>query len=149
MWAVDLDSAVLVVAVSVLLAFPCCPWRKVPFDRANRAARLRKRPETVGAVWTVGLMQTTTFTRDSRSRLFPERGTLEGPAEEVVAMSAVGFAPYGVLDGPALLEALMVEKAVQPIASAEDLACDGFFETDEELAEFLGWYVDERAKDVA
>ncbi|WP_344881466.1 hypothetical protein [Allokutzneria multivorans] len=64
-------------------------------------------------------------------------------------MSAVGFAPYGVLDGPALLEALMVEKAVQPIASAEDLACDGFFETDEELAEFLGWYVDERAKDVA
>lgn len=41
------------------------------------------------------------------------------------------------LDGPQLAEELARRKDVQPIRSADDLACDGLFETDEELQEFL------------
>lgn len=37
----------------------------------------------------------------------------------------------------ATLEELLRTKAVQPIESAEDLACDGVFESDKELEEFL------------
>ncbi|MCP3797677.1 hypothetical protein NLX83_00245 [Allokutzneria sp. A3M-2-11 16] len=55
----------------------------------------------------------------------------------------------GVLDGPALLEALMRDKDVHPIASAGDLADGEIFATGEELYRFLDWYVIERGKDVA
>jgi hypothetical protein len=41
------------------------------------------------------------------------------------------------LDGPALAEELARLKNVKPIQSADDLACDGIFDTDEELHEFL------------
>ena len=48
------------------------------------------------------------------------------------------------LDGPALRDALFAEKDVQPIRSVDDLACDGVFETGEELDEFLAWVSAER-----
>jgi hypothetical protein len=41
------------------------------------------------------------------------------------------------LDGPELAEELARRKNVRPIASANDLACDGIFDTDGELTEFL------------
>ena len=37
----------------------------------------------------------------------------------------------------ATLEELFRAKGVRPIQSAEDLACDGVFESDEELEEFI------------
>lgn len=43
--------------------------------------------------------------------------------------------PY--LDGPELAEELARRKHVQPIRSADDLAGEGIFDTDEELQEFL------------
>lgn len=48
------------------------------------------------------------------------------------------------LDGPALLAALVAEKDVRPIRSVDDLACDGVFETGDELDEFLAWVSAER-----
>lgn len=53
------------------------------------------------------------------------------------------------LEGPALLDALLAEKDAQPIWSVEDLACDGFFDTDEELSEFLSWVDAERKANLA
>lgn len=41
------------------------------------------------------------------------------------------------LDGPQLADELARRKDVQPIRSADDLACEGIFDTDEELQEFL------------
>jgi len=35
------------------------------------------------------------------------------------------------------LEALLREKDVQPIRSVDDLVCEGIFDTDQELDEFL------------
>jgi hypothetical protein len=40
-------------------------------------------------------------------------------------------------------------KGVQPIRSADDLACDGLFETDEELDEFLAHVAEMRRADLA
>lgn len=51
--------------------------------------------------------------------------------------------------GPALLEALLREKDVQPIRSIDELACDGIFDTDEELDEFLTWIRTERETNLA
>ncbi len=53
------------------------------------------------------------------------------------------------LEGPALLEALLREKGVQPIRSVGELACDGIFDTDEELDEFLTWMRAERRANLA
>ena len=39
----------------------------------------------------------------------------------------------------ATLDELFRAKKAQPIRSADDLACDGIFETDEELEEFLAY----------
>ncbi len=58
-------------------------------------------------------------------------------------------ASHGGLEGPALLAALLAEKDAQPIRSIEDLACDGFFDTDEELSEFLSWVDIERKANLA
>jgi hypothetical protein len=38
---------------------------------------------------------------------------------------------------------------IQPIESAEDLACDGVFESDEELEEFLTYTYSARRADLA
>ncbi len=54
-----------------------------------------------------------------------------GPADD-----AHGDVPL-YLDGPELAEELARRKHVRPIRSADDLACDGIFETDEELRDFL------------
>lgn len=54
------------------------------------------------------------------------------------------FASHEALGGPALLDALLREKGVQPIRSVDELACDGIFDTDEELEEFLTWIRAER-----
>lgn len=53
------------------------------------------------------------------------------------------------LDGPALLEALLAEKDVQPIRSIDDLAGEDAFESDEELEEFLSWVSAERKANLA
>lgn len=53
------------------------------------------------------------------------------------------------LDGPALLEALLADKDVQPIRSVDDLAGDDAFESDEELEEFLAWVSAERKANLA
>lgn len=64
---------------------------------------------------------------------------------EVAAVtSGAEFASQESLEGPALLEALLREKGVAPIRSVEELACDGIFDTDEELGEFLAWVRAER-----
>lgn len=57
--------------------------------------------------------------------------------------------PYENLEGRALLEVLMQDKDVQPIRSIDDLACEGIFETDEELGEFLTWVATERRANLA
>lgn len=41
------------------------------------------------------------------------------------------------LDGPELADELARRKHARPIRSADDLACEGIFDTDEELNEFL------------
>lgn len=41
--------------------------------------------------------------------------------------------------GAETLEEQLRRKGVQPIQSEDDLACDGIFETDEELDEFLAY----------
>ncbi|HSV65864.1 MAG TPA: hypothetical protein VLJ59_08175 [Mycobacteriales bacterium] len=55
-------------------------------------------------------------------------------------------------DHTALPEPLTVEELfrhVQPIRSADDLACEGIFETDAELDEFLAHVVTARHSDLA
>lgn len=49
----------------------------------------------------------------------------------------------------ATLEELFRAKGIQPIESAEDLACDGVFESDEELEEFLAYTYAARRADLA
>lgn len=69
---------------------------------------------------------------------------------EVVTMSSSAeFARREGLEGPALLEALLREKDVQPIRSVNDLACEGIFDTDQELDEFLTWVTAERRANLA
>jgi hypothetical protein len=53
------------------------------------------------------------------------------------------------LDGPVLADELARLKHVKPIRSAEDLACDGIFDTDEELHEFLEFTYAARRADLA
>ncbi|MDQ3600171.1 MAG: hypothetical protein M3408_02730 [Actinomycetota bacterium] len=59
------------------------------------------------------------------------------------------FVSHEGLEGPALLEALLREKDVQPICSVDELACDEIFDTDEELDEFLTWVRVERRSNLA
>lgn len=63
--------------------------------------------------------------------------------------SSAEFARQEELEGPALLEALLREKDVQPIRSVNDLACEGIFDTDHELDEFLTWVTAERRANLA
>lgn len=49
----------------------------------------------------------------------------------------------------ATLEELFRAKGTQPIESAEDLACDGVFESDTELEEFLAYTYAARRADLA
>jgi hypothetical protein len=49
----------------------------------------------------------------------------------------------------ATLEELFRAKGVRPIESADDLACDGVFESDEELEEFLAHTYAARRADLA
>lgn len=53
------------------------------------------------------------------------------------------------LDGPELADELTRRKGVKPIQSAEDLVCDGIFDTDEELHEFLEFTYAARRADLA
>ena len=63
--------------------------------------------------------------------------------------SSAEFARQEGLEGPALLEVLLREKDVQPIRSVNDLACEGIFDTDQELEEFLTWVTAERRANLA
>ncbi len=63
--------------------------------------------------------------------------------------SSAEFGRQEGLEGPALLEALLREKDVQPIRSVNDLACEGIFDTDQELDEFLTWVTAERRANLA
>ncbi len=63
--------------------------------------------------------------------------------------SSAEFARREGLEGPALLEALLREKDIQPIRSVNDLACEGIFDTDQELDEFLTWVTAERRANLA
>ncbi|MGH3940903.1 MAG: hypothetical protein ACRDTG_20145 [Pseudonocardiaceae bacterium] len=49
----------------------------------------------------------------------------------------------------ASLEEALRREGMQPIRSADDLACDGIFETDEELDEFLRFTYAVRRADIA
>ncbi|MGQ0774791.1 MAG: hypothetical protein ACT4NY_10300 [Pseudonocardiales bacterium] len=49
----------------------------------------------------------------------------------------------------ASLEEALRREGVQPIRSADDLACEGIFETDEELDEFLRFTYAARRGDIA
>ena len=49
----------------------------------------------------------------------------------------------------ATLDELFRTKKTQPIRSADDLACEGIFETDEELDEFLAYTYAARRADLA
>ncbi len=49
----------------------------------------------------------------------------------------------------ASLEEALRREGVQPIRSADDLACDGIFETDEELDEFIQFIYAARRADIA
>jgi hypothetical protein len=49
----------------------------------------------------------------------------------------------------ATLDELFRAKKAQPVRSADDLACDGIFETDEELEEFLAYTYAARRADLA
>jgi hypothetical protein len=49
----------------------------------------------------------------------------------------------------ATLDQLLRAKQARPIQSADDLACDGIFETDEELDEFLAYTYAARRADLA
>ena len=49
----------------------------------------------------------------------------------------------------ASLEEVLRREGVQPIRSVDDLACDGIFETDEELDEFLQFTYAARRVDIA
>lgn len=53
------------------------------------------------------------------------------------------------LDGPALRDALLAEKDVQPIRSVDDLAGGDAFESDDEVEEFLRWVSAERKANLA
>jgi hypothetical protein len=52
-------------------------------------------------------------------------------------------------DGPIAVDELARRKRVRPITSAEDLACDGIFDSDEELDEFLAHVSAMRHSDIA
>jgi hypothetical protein len=49
----------------------------------------------------------------------------------------------------AALDELFRAKDAQPVRSADDLACDGIFETDEELEELLAYTYAARRADLA
>ena len=49
----------------------------------------------------------------------------------------------------ATLDELFRAKKTQPVRSADDLACEGIFETDEELEEFLAYTYAARRADLA
>jgi hypothetical protein len=49
----------------------------------------------------------------------------------------------------AALEEALRREGAQPIRSADDLACDGVFDTDEELDEFLQFTYAARRTDIA
>ena len=49
----------------------------------------------------------------------------------------------------ATLEELFRAKGVRPIESVDDLACDGIFDSDEELEEFLAFTYAARRADLA
>jgi hypothetical protein len=53
------------------------------------------------------------------------------------------------LDGPALADELARRKGVKPIESADDLAGEGIFDTDQELQEFLEYTRAARQADLA
>jgi hypothetical protein len=76
-------------------------------------------------------------------------GILKTVEVVMTASYAENSAHHEGLDGPALLEALLTEKNVQPIQSVDDLACDGIFTTDAELDEFLAWVSAERKANLA
>lgn len=50
------------------------------------------------------------------------------------------------LGGSVLLEKPLREKNIQPICSIDELAANGLFESNEELAEFLDWLRVERGR---
>jgi hypothetical protein len=52
-------------------------------------------------------------------------------------------------EAQATLDEIFRAKNVRPIQSADDLACDGIFDTDEELNEFLEYTYAARRRDLA
>ena len=52
-------------------------------------------------------------------------------------------------NGHVSVDVLARRKGVQPIRSADDLACDGIFETDEELDEILAHVAETRRASLA
>lgn len=67
-------------------------------------------------------------------------------------MTAAGDHTYHIQPRPgarAALEEALRREGVQPISSADDLACDGIFDTDEEFDEFLEFTYAARRTDIA
>ncbi|MGH3873509.1 MAG: hypothetical protein ACRDSR_18695 [Pseudonocardiaceae bacterium] len=67
-------------------------------------------------------------------------------------MTATGDHAHRIKPQPgarAALEEVLRREGVQPIQSADDLVCDGIFDTDEELDEFLEFTYAARRADIA
>jgi hypothetical protein len=54
-----------------------------------------------------------------------------------------------VMSGSETLEEQLRRKGIRPIQSEDDLACEGIFDTDEELTEFLAYTYAARRADLA
>jgi hypothetical protein len=75
-------------------------------------------------------------------------GILETEVTKVTVSSADD--PHGrSRESQATLDEIFRTKNVRPIQSADDLACDGIFDTDEELNEFLEYTYAARRRDLA
>jgi hypothetical protein len=68
--------------------------------------------------------------------------------EAAMSTDSSGYTAHPA-DTPESVEELLRRKGVRPIQSADDLACDGVFDTDEELDAFLAHVAALRHADLA
>jgi hypothetical protein len=88
--------------------------------------------------------------RSTRGVEAQDREILDGPGEEVT-MTA-NSSDYNISpepSGPHTVEELARRQGVPTTMTVEDLACDGIFETDEELDEFLAFVREQRNASLA
>ena len=81
--------------------------------------------------------------------MVPVRQWRDTTGEATVTTNSAEYPERPARDGSVSVDELARRKGVRPIASAEDLACDGVFDTDEELDAFLAHVPAMRHTDVA